>query len=86
MTTREQVREFVNRELLKADRDRKGVRIQDNTSMIKSGLIDSMSVVELVAYVENTFQINVADHDINIDDFDSIDSICSLIARREART
>jgi acyl carrier protein len=83
-TTREQVREYINGKLLGGEGE--AIHIEDSTSMINSGLINSMAIVELIAYVEDTFQISVADHDINIGDFDSIDSICSLIARRQART
>jgi len=84
MSIREQVRAYINGKLLSGDGP--PVHIEDSSSMIKSGLINSMAIVELIAYLEETFRISVADRDINIDDFDSIDSICSLIAGRQART
>lgn len=83
MTTREQVREYINNRLLKDAEE--AIHLEDSTSMVKSGLINSMAIVELIAYVEDTFQISVADPDINIDDFDSIDNICLLIARHQVR-
>jgi acyl carrier protein len=83
MTTREQVRAYVNDKLLSGDEE--PVHVEDSSSMIKSGLINSLAIVELIAYLERAFHVDVADHDINLDDFDSIDNICSLIERRQAK-
>jgi acyl carrier protein len=83
LTARERIRDYVHGTLLDK---REPVRVEDDASLIKSGLINSLAIVELISFVERTFGISVADRDIEIDDFDSVNTICSMIDRRRAGT
>lgn len=46
--------------------------IDDETSLIGSGIIDSTGAMEVVAYLEETFAIEVDDEDLVADNLDSI--------------
>ena len=52
-----------------------GLVLQDDTSFLEEGVIDSVGVMELVAFIEETFTIRVEDEEIIPDNFDSINKL-----------
>ena len=57
--------------------------LQGETSFLDNGIIDSTGIIELVSYVEKSFNINVDDEDIVPENFDSIQKIAAYIMRRK---
>ncbi|WP_026597041.1 acyl carrier protein [Methylobacterium sp. 77] len=51
-------------------------------SFIEHGVIDSTGILELVAFVEDTFGIVVADDEILPANFDSIAKVDAFVARK----
>jgi acyl carrier protein len=60
--------------------------LQGETSFLDNGIIDSTGIIELVSYVEKSFNINVDDEDIVPENFDSIQKIAAYIMRRKKNT
>ncbi|HEX2110010.1 MAG TPA: acyl carrier protein [Gaiellaceae bacterium] len=55
--------------------------------LLEQGAIDSVTLMQLVSFVEQEFRIDVSDEDLVIDNFRSIRSIQGLVdQKREART
>lgn len=54
---------------------------QDGESLVLSGRLESLAVMELVAFLEETFGMDFARVDFNQTDFDSVDSIAALVVR-----
>ena len=72
------LREFIAENFLfRADAD-----ISDDQSLLESGVIDSTGVLELIAFLESTYGISIADEEIVPENLDSIDSIASYLARK----
>jgi acyl carrier protein len=64
-----------------------GVQIADDTSFLQQGLVDSTGVLELVTYLEDTFEIKVGDEDMTPDNLDSLDRIAAYVtAKRGAKS
>jgi acyl carrier protein len=63
----------------------KGIEIRDSDSLVKSGLVNSLAIVEIITFMEEKFGIDIGDHEIAIDDFDSIESMCKLLERKGAK-
>ncbi len=61
-----------------------GYPYPDETSFLDEGIIDSMNVLELVAFVEENFGITVEDHEIVPDNFDSVSRIAAFVNTRAA--
>jgi acyl carrier protein len=49
-----------------------------------SGIIDSMATLDLVAFLEKEFQIRIEAHDTGVENFDRIEDIAALVARKRA--
>ncbi len=76
MNTIEKIRSFiVENFLLAAD----GLQLDDNSSLLEEGVVDSTGVLDLILFVEQTFGVNVDDEDVVPDNFDSIHRIASYV-------
>ena len=51
-------------------------------SFLEKGIIDSTGVLELVSFIEETFNINVEDEELIPDNLDSLRKLTSYIKRK----
>jgi len=56
----------------------------DSMSLLDGGIIDSVGVMELVAFLEQDFELNIADEDLIPENLDSVDNLTAFIGRRKA--
>ncbi|CDZ26462.1 MULTISPECIES: acyl carrier protein [Neorhizobium] len=74
------VREFIAENFLfRAD-----AQVSNNQSLLESGVIDSTGVLELIAFLEQTYGITVADEEIVPENLDSIDNMTSYLSTKLA--
>jgi acyl carrier protein len=59
-----------------------GQRLDEVTSFLDAGIIDSTGVLELVAHVESEYGIAIADHELIPTNFDSIGALARFIERK----
>lgn len=59
--------------------------LTDDSSFLDKGILDSTGVLELVAHLESTYDIKVADDELLPDNLDSINAICAFIDRKMKR-
>lgn len=55
---------------------------EDNESFLRSGIIDSMGMAQLVAFVEERFQIHVADEELVPENLDSLERVVAFVERK----
>ena len=72
------VRAFILKQFPVAQRTSPG----DTDSLVESGIIDSMGVLELVTFIEADFELVLSDDDVVSENFDSIATISSFIEER----
>ncbi|MFK0047547.1 acyl carrier protein [Streptomyces sp. NPDC090741] len=58
--------------------------IEDDRPLISDGVLDSVAAVQMVDFVERTFDIEIADEDLELANFDSIRGLAGLVNRRLA--
>ena len=79
MNVEQSVRDFLKNDLGKAESD-----VGRDESLLESGIIDSMGVLQLVAFLESTYGIKVEDDDLMPENFHTITSISAYVERRLA--
>ena len=57
--------------------------LADDQSLLEAGVVDSTGVLELVAFLEDTFHLQIADKDIIPQNLDTVDSIAAFIRRSQ---
>jgi acyl carrier protein len=82
MNTKETIREFILNHFLKGDVSRKLI---DDASFIEEGIIDSVGVLELVAFLEEKFGFKVEDEEIVPENFDSIEKLDIFVKSKLAK-
>jgi acyl carrier protein len=76
-----QIRRYVAQNFLFSDN---GFELSDDASFLEEGIVDSTGVLELVLFVEDTYNIEVDDDEIVPDNFDSVGSLAAFIKRETA--
>lgn len=52
-----------------------------DTSLVTSGIIDSMGIIELVSFIEETYDIVIDDEQITTENFENIRNIVKFISK-----
>ena len=50
--------------------------------LLSSGLLDSFSLVDISLFVEDHFDVRIDDTELNVDTFDTLEELASLIKNR----
>ena len=79
MTIEEQIKQYVADNFLFSDGD---YHLPDDVSFLEEGIVDSTGVLELVMFVEDTFNVAVRDEEIVPDNFDSVARLAAYIRRK----
>jgi acyl carrier protein len=76
----ELIRDFILREFLAGEDPRE---LTDRTPLITGGILDSISMLKLVTFIEDRFGIVIEAHEAGVDHLDSIDRISALVAAKQ---
>jgi acyl carrier protein len=76
--TRDRIREFIKQEILFEDQD---ATLTDDTPLL-SGIIDSLGLTQMVAFIEDEFDVEIDDGDISAPNFRTIEDINRLIQQK----
>jgi acyl carrier protein len=61
---------------------RRDVQLAASDSLLGRGIIDSMGVMELVQFIEESFGVRVDDEDITEENLGSLDAIASFVTSK----
>jgi acyl carrier protein len=60
-----------------------GYELAEDASFLEEGIVDSTGVLELVMFVEETYNITVQDEEIVPENFDSVAQLTAYIRRKQ---
>jgi acyl carrier protein len=72
------IKTFIRTELIYDDEN----DFDENTNLIARGIVDSMSLVRLISFIEENYEIKVRDEDMVPENFSSLNKISRFIAER----
>ncbi len=75
------IKQFIESELLY---DKDSVNVGEKDSLIETGVIDSLGIVKLLAFLEETFSIRIPDDELIPENFETIEAISLLIGNKMA--
>jgi acyl carrier protein len=58
--------------------------LEDSTSLLDQGIIDSTGVLEVIGFIEETFGIVVEDSELLPENLDSIQGIARFVTRKKS--
>ncbi|MEM7201924.1 MAG: acyl carrier protein [Planctomycetota bacterium] len=74
---RQTVRDYILREFLQDEPD---AILNDDTPLITGGVLDSISTIKLVSFLEENFKVEFAAHEVSPEYLDSLQAIGDTIA------
>jgi acyl carrier protein len=61
-------------------------RVLESDSLLEKGVIDSMAMVELISFIEETYNIRIQDEELMPENFDSLAAIAAfIVSKRNGR-
>lgn len=78
MSNKEKVRQFLSRHVGTSD-------FQDDTNIFESKIVNSLFAMQLVAFIEDQFNITLDSKDLEEDYFKDINSIAALIELKQKK-
>lgn len=73
--TKQLLRDFVHQKFPLA-RTR---HLADSDALLETGVLDSLGVLDVVHFVEQTFSVTIADDDLTPENFQSLDTIAQFV-------
>lgn len=73
--------EYIQEDLLAGQED---MDISADEELLESGLVDSIGVMRLIGFVEETYDLKVPPQDMTIENFRSVNAICDYLTRLKA--
>jgi acyl carrier protein len=73
---RTDIRNFLQQDL---SRDLGGV--DDSTSLLQAGVLDSLGVMQLVAFLQERFGVQISDDDLVPENLESVEAIAAFVSR-----
>lgn len=80
MNHHSQVRQFVVNNFLFGE----DAPLTDDQSFLETGIVDSTGMLELIMFVETTYQIKIEPEEMVPDNLDSINRVAQFIAKKQA--
>lgn len=67
--------EYVKNEIMR----NRNARLSEDEDLLSGGILDSLGILQLVAYIEKSFGIRIPDEDVVFENFQSIQSITNYL-------
>jgi acyl carrier protein len=64
--------------------DRTGVQLSPDTHLVEDGIVDSVGILQLVGFIEKTFDISLRPDDLILKNFETVAAIRALVLARSA--
>ncbi len=74
------INDYISREFVQ---DPALLPLADDTSLLDSGILDSLSLLRLVVFLEERFGVTMGDADLLPENFGSVNAICAFLRARE---
>ena len=76
MDTKEALKQYIAEELLN-----NSVNVKEDDNLLRDGMVDSLGMVRLVAFIEETFEVEIPPEDLIIENFGTINVITDYLQK-----
>ena len=57
----------------------RNAKLSEDDDLLSSGILDSLGILQMVAFVDKTFGIQIPDEDVVFDNFQSVNSLVGYL-------
>jgi len=55
------------------------ISVEDATNLLEEEVVDSLGIFTLVSFIENKFNVSIEAEEVNLDNFETLQSITKLV-------
>ena len=77
LNIREALRQYVSEELLEEE-----APVEDDENLLADGMVDSLGMLRLVAFIEESYGVRVPPQDFTIENFRTIETLDTYLSRK----
>jgi acyl carrier protein len=75
MDRKSHLTDFIKNEIMRNS----NAKLDPDADLLGSGILDSLGILQLVAFIEKTFNISVPDEDVVYDNFMSVNTLVNYL-------
>ena len=79
MNVKESIKNYVLSELVS---DKQHSNLSDTDQLIETGIIDSLGIMKLIGFLEDSLSVQIDDMDLVPENFATIESIATLVEKK----
>ena len=79
MINEQSINQFIQSELVS---DRTEDNLSNTDNLIESGILDSLGIIKLITYLEESYSIKVTDEELSIENFETIEAISRFLRNK----
>ena len=83
MSVTQDLERFIIQDIMVGGKD---VSLSPDESLIESGIVDSLGILRLVAFIEENFSVVVDDTEVVPENFETINAMSSLVQRKRSES
>jgi len=81
MDIRSMLKQYITKEIM---HELDSSKLADDAPLIEGGIIDSMNLIALVAYIKESFGVEIGENDLDIENFQSVNALAAFIAKEKS--
>lgn len=78
MDRKEKILDFIKNELV----DDPDVEVDESTSLFQERVLDSLSLVTIISFLEDAFDIKIGTSEVSIDNLDTVNNMAALLEKK----
>lgn len=82
MDLKQRIREFITMELLEGTYPGP---LSDDQDLLLSGLVDSLGVVRMIDFLEQSMDLSIPPEDVTLEHFQTVDKICLYLQQQKGK-
>ena len=71
--------QFIQDEIIKGQKD---IDLQQSTNLIDEGIIDSLGIMKLLTFIEESYKLQISDEELLPENFESLKAICAMVENK----
>ena len=79
MNIKDLIKQFIYTEILYGQEN---IRLEETTQLLDEGIIDSLGIMKLLAFLEETFSIRMSEDELIPENFESVGVISLLVEKK----
>ncbi len=82
MEIKDTIQKFIVEEIMMAD---PGTQLDPTESLVEKGILDSLSLLRLIGFIEEQFSITVDDGEVLVENFESLNETTRFVEQKLAQ-